>query len=539
MTKWRKAGLWVGNGSPAQKELMLSWMPDTVTVIYEHLGANGIVEYKNRNPNAQVIVRFIHPDNWLDDIETSARNHANEIIGKWRNDAALRALSPLIYIANELNLGGECGDHDIRNQWKYETEEHYANIGKWFSLAAQIIKEAVPDIQLLSPPMAYGHKEDGEPTDNGVPKLGWAGYDYLEPAIKKYCDGNIAAHYYWGNGAGSHKNWLDPTQDGTWHAFRWQRVLKFWKARYGYKPTIWIDETGNFAPQDEDFTEQCEYYVRNTLNNPNIGGLTFFLWDDPTHTEGNEINSWVAHVRDLPAHVERMNKLVVKIDEGSNEMWHDEFTRKAYKYYLENGQALNDAASYGVTVEPPPSGDGLKAAVIGVHHLSGDENRGNHHIYLDALDENGNRMNNYLVQATDKTSGQIVTAVINKPENEPGGNIPMYKGQLYDGVKLLSVNNEYPSGVVNGITIDHPDEDGGNTLYHHSFFIVWRLVEVTETVPPSPVEPPISIPSSPTVHNCDGVVALSTAAVLLACGKLSEKGYLDLVTSIIDGDKNE
>lgn len=549
MTEYKKAGLWGINGWATADDMMYSWDPDTVLVIYDYITNNRVVEYKQRNPRAQIIVRFVHPDNWLDEIEVSAQNTAREIIGKWQNDAVLRDLDPLIIIMNEPNLGGECGDHDIGNQWKYETPEHYANIGLWFGTAAKMIKEACPDMRLLPPPMAYGHKEDGEPSlETGEPKLGWAGYDYLEPPIKEYCDRNLAAHFYWGNGAGSNKVWLYPEQEGTWHAFRWQRVLKLWETRYGYQPTIWIDETGNFAPGDTDFTEQCEYYANNTLCNEYIGGLCFFLWDDDFHSSGNEINSWRAHVIDLPAHVERMKNLTVEIDKGEPTMWYQDFTEKARAYYVENGEALNDAVDYGVRVTAPPEKDGatFQFVVIGVHHLTGDENRRNHHIYGDVRDTDNNRMSSYLVQVT-KENGEKETVMIDKPETEPGFNIPMYKTVAeYNDLQVLSVNDEYPCGTVNGLSSIHPDEDEYNTLYHHSFFVVWDLRPVTVVEPPidPPIEPPVEPPVSPPdvvvgSGGCEGVVAISNAGILLASGYLSEAGYLEVINRAIPGDETD
>jgi len=60
-----------------------------------------------------------------------------------------------------------------------------------------------------------------------------------------------------------------------------------------------------------------------------------------------------------------------------------------------SGQPYNDAAKYEMKVNPVPNFGSAQQywRVVGVHHLTGDENKGNHHVYADILDENGQRMN--------------------------------------------------------------------------------------------------------------------------------------------------
>jgi hypothetical protein len=55
--------------------------------------------------------------------------------------------------------------------------------------------------------------------------------------------------------------------------------------------------------------------------------------------------------------------------------------------------AINDAVKYGVTIREAQAADGqLYWRVIGVHHLSGPENQGNHTILVEALNEQGGRL---------------------------------------------------------------------------------------------------------------------------------------------------
>lgn len=148
----------------------------------------------------------------------------------------------------------------------------------------------------------------------------------------------------------------------------------------------------------------------------------------------------------------------------------------------------NAAARYNVRIIPvelEPEDDKYWR-VIAVHHLSGPENRGLHHIYVDVLDEDGKRVMGARVKAT--APGQpLIFATVDKPPNEPGTNMPMWKMTTYT-LQVDDVNGEnLPGEVLTGITSTHPDEEVGNTLFHHSFYVVFQLTPVTEQVtPPHP-----------------------------------------------------
>ena len=93
-------------------------------------------------------------------------------------------------------------------------------------------------------------------------------------------------------------------------------------------------------------------------------------------------------------------------------------------------QLINDAEAYGVRVVPvaAPAGQTVWRTVR-VHHLTPAENGGNHHIYLDLLDEQGRRVNGARARVTWPGGEQIVT--VDKPPTEPGTNCPMWKKQIY------------------------------------------------------------------------------------------------------------
>lgn len=152
-------------------------------------------------------------------------------------------------------------------------------------------------------------------------------------------------------------------------------------------------------------------------------------------------------------------------------------------------EVINDAQSYGVVVTPATvaPGDWYWQAVR-IHHLTPEENGGNHHIYMDILDPalgeganpNGGRVYGARARVTWDSGEQIVT--VDKPQNEPGTNFPMWKWQVCAAAALGLPGLELPSDHVTGLQTAHPDEATGNTLFHHSFSITFVKVQVPLTV---------------------------------------------------------
>jgi hypothetical protein len=109
-----------------------------------------------------------------------------------------------------------------------------------------------------------------------------------------------------------------------------------------------------------------------------------------------------------------------------------------------------------------------------------DENRGNHHIYLEALDESGQRVQGPCGWAGWSWEGRRADEPANpvpldKPDSEPAGNIAMFKGQIVSiWMNGLAGDATDKSDRLENIHTNHPDEplpDGElwNTIGHHSF----------------------------------------------------------------------
>lgn len=146
-------------------------------------------------------------------------------------------------------------------------------------------------------------------------------------------------------------------------------------------------------------------------------------------------------------------------------------------------EVINDATAYGVTIEPAAVAPGAWYwQAVRIHHLTPDENGGNHHIYLDLLDSEkatgtalGERVYGARAKVTWQDGEQTVT--VDKPLNEPGANFPMWKWQVCSVQALGLPGQELPSDRVKGLHTGHPDEAPGNTLFHHSFSVIFCRVQ--------------------------------------------------------------
>jgi hypothetical protein len=123
--------------------------------------------------------------------------------------------------------------------------------------------------------------------------------------------------------------------------------------------------------------------------------------------------------------------------------------------------------------------------VIGVHHLTGAENMGNHHVYCDVLDEEGRRINSARLVLHQANTAPVF-AVVDKPANEAGTNFPLWKADKATVAVAWPDDGSLPSEQVLGLSTGHPDEEMGNTLFHHSFYVVFQRTEI----PGEDAEPP-------------------------------------------------
>lgn len=148
---------------------------------------------------------------------------------------------------------------------------------------------------------------------------------------------------------------------------------------------------------------------------------------------------------------------------------------------------VNEAAAYGVQLEPAHApGSSPFWQVVNVRHLSADENRGKHNIYVRVLDANGQRERNSALRATYTWEGR-------RPE-EAAPPRPLDKGDADLGHADIDVNkgqhisvwiegDGLPSARVANLHTDHEaaektsDGQDGNTRFHHSFLITFQRTQ--------------------------------------------------------------
>ena len=173
--------------------------------------------------------------------------------------------------------------------------------------------------------------------------------------------------------------------------------------------------------------------------------------------------------------------------------------RQWTKTFLEN-PGYNDAKDYDVLVVRNATQGPFK--IIGVHHLTPEENSGKQNIFVDIIDEKGRRMEEEKAEWTwkDRRRNQNAPPLgMDKPANECP-DIPIWGGMVIsvwhpDGEKVLGIRSSHPDE-------KKPNGELGNMIGHHSFLVVFQKMEPGSTLP----EPPPTIP--PDEPSPPGVVAL-------------------------------
>ena len=162
---------------------------------------------------------------------------------------------------------------------------------------------------------------------------------------------------------------------------------------------------------------------------------------------------------------------------------------------------LGNAAAYAVGLQRATVAAGQVGwRVLGVHHLSPAENRGGHHIYVDVVDEQGQRLRDPSLRLRWGWEGQRADEAappraFDKGDNEPATNVDVNSGQI---VWVEVEGQGLASDRVHNMHTKHADEPGPggetwNSIGHHSFYILFQRVAEGAR----PVDPPTK-PEEPT-----------------------------------------
>ena len=174
------------------------------------------------------------------------------------------------------------------------------------------------------------------------------------------------------------------------------------------------------------------------------------------------------------------------------------------RQFISNATPSNDAGSYGVSIQPAGVAAGsIYWKAVGIHHLTPDENRSRHNIFVDALNESGQRAKEMSVGWTREDNDHPPSSKrLDKPDNEPGTDIP-----IFDGTFRVWIDGGEPSDLVTGIHYRHADERNGrdeifNSFGHHSFYVVFQRTRKGASAPATnggagavpvlPITPPVT-----------------------------------------------
>lgn len=150
-------------------------------------------------------------------------------------------------------------------------------------------------------------------------------------------------------------------------------------------------------------------------------------------------------------------------------------------------QPANDAAQYAASIAKAPSGTAWRC--IGIYHLSPQENNGRRNVYVEVLDEGGNRTRAPQVAWTWWMDAPMQYRNLDKPNSEPACDIPIDPGAT---ITLRVYGLGFPSDSVGNLHTRWADEGAGNTWGHHSYYVVFQLQRGAVVTPP--IEPPTTPP---------------------------------------------
>jgi hypothetical protein len=153
-------------------------------------------------------------------------------------------------------------------------------------------------------------------------------------------------------------------------------------------------------------------------------------------------------------------------------------------------QPANDASAYGASIMRTKAMNRWQC--IGVYHLTPEQNNGRHNIFIECLDENGNRLRYPIIGWTWTLDGPVQQKRLDKPANEPAADIPIDK----EATITLWVADELDSDSVGNLHARWRDEETGNTFFHHSYYVVFQRQAGAIITPPIDPLPPVE-PSKP------------------------------------------
>ncbi len=207
-----------------------------------------------------------------------------------------------------------------------------------------------------------------------------------------------------------------------------------------------------------------------------------------------------------------------------------------------NGTPVQPDPQFGVSVQPIEVAPGAPYwRVIGVHHLTPEENGSRHNAFVEVLDEQGNRVrdpNLKIGWTWEGRSEPDLTTPLDKPDHEPVGDIPIQKGMR---LTLWLVGDGRPSERVANLHFEHPDERTAageiwNSFGHHSFYVVFQRAVKEQSeggsdgplIDQRPLPPPLAIPNIFTNQQLINAFFYAAQTLSVVGDALMQKAGLDV-----------
>jgi hypothetical protein len=214
------------------------------------------------DPEALILVRYFTPNWYREDPRRWARQCANTYARPDLPERAIKRWTRDITWANEQNLAHESGGLVGASPGRAIQPGEYVTIRDWnLAFLEQWKREpGTEDAILHFPALASGHSDD---QDDGA----GVGLEILRPVIEQ-CQ-VFDCHVYWH---------ADKPVDDEWEGLG--RLRK--KVPFALGKPILVKETGNFAVDRPTAPDQYAAAARYLEAQPEVVGLAFFIFSDPT-----------------------------------------------------------------------------------------------------------------------------------------------------------------------------------------------------------------------------------------------------------------
>lgn len=153
--------------------------------------------------------------------------------------------------------------------------------------------------------------------------------------------------------------------------------------------------------------------------------------------------------------------------------------RQSYLAKIAPAQGLAMNASYLQWHSDP----GNRWRCVLAYRLSGAENQGNHHVYVDLIDQDRNfitRPAGILLGYSwvgQRPEERTPYPAFDKPDGEPGANVPIEKGMRVTVWVQDNTDTIAGTDMIANLHADLPDESPGNTWGHFSYYLIFMRMD--------------------------------------------------------------